>query len=140
MPRPWLTWFLLLLLPARWRHEPLIKFCTCGTLIWHVQVPSQLSSYLATTICPGCGQDYSRVPTVWWAARFYWRRLRKRARYFGLFGMWRATYPAPFWEIRPKAARVSKASERIVVWPTTTGQEEVNSIAQRSGAGRGVAE
>lgn len=93
----------MLLLPVAWRREPLKLWCRCGRLVWDVPARRFLSSFEARTVCLGCGLDYSRVPTLAWLVRFYWKRLLKRRRFYGLWGMWRVDYPVYFWRFRGKA-------------------------------------
>ena len=108
--------------PSRWRREPLKKWCGCGALVWDVQHPGQLSSFQARTVCPGCGHDHSRAPTLAWLVRFYWKRLLKRRRYFGFVGMWRQHYPVYFWRFREKAhGEQVERPVRVLETTTTVG-------------------
>ena len=75
--RKWLGALVMLATPAQRQHEPLKKYCSCGVLVWDVQHRGQLPRYEGCVICLGCGQDHSRVPTLLWLVRFYWKSLMK---------------------------------------------------------------
>jgi len=75
-------------------------YCACGTQVWHVQTQAQLPRYESSVICHACGRENGRRPPVAWLLKFYWARLKKRRRIYGLEGMWGATYPVSFWQFR----------------------------------------
>jgi len=107
----------LLLTPAKWRREPLRKWCDCGRQVWDVETRAQLSSFEARIVCWGCGKDHSRVPTLAWLVRFYRKRLLKRRRAYGIFKMWRFHYPVYFWRFRGEEGKIARAS-RLAGNPT----------------------
>lgn len=63
---------------------PLHKLCVCGATAWDTQHPQGVPRYTEELICPGCGRDNSRKPSL----RLRWLYFRyifsKRHRVYGL--------------------------------------------------------
>lgn len=54
--------------------------CDCGTLVWAGGLPR----YAELIICPGCGRDNSRAPSLRVRLRWGLFQIRKRFRLYGL--------------------------------------------------------
>lgn len=62
----------------------LTRVCSCGTSIWEAQSLSGLPKFAEAIICPRCGLDHSRAPSLRWRMSQFRYRFRKRRQLFGL--------------------------------------------------------
>lgn len=59
---------------------PLHKLCACGATAWETRYPQGLPRYTEELICPGCGRNNSRKPSIrlrWVYFRYLFAKRRK---------------------------------------------------------------
>ncbi len=63
----------------------IIGKCKCGGVIWDVKHLSQIPSYFEKIVCPNCGADCSRRPSLLFRYRYARYRVRK---WRSIYGRW----------------------------------------------------
>ena len=103
---------------------PLVATCRCGANIWMAKSLASLPSVMEYLLCPQCGRDNSRKPSLLFRLRWLRYRLRKRRSISGLGSMW-----GNWWDFillpREKEERhrlSQRAKERIDATPTPRPQ------------------
>lgn len=86
---------------------PYRQDCVCGANLWEGCLPSPYG----WIVCPECGRDGSRTPGLRFRVQYGLYLLQKRARLFGLIGMWRQCNLPPLW-LLPREIEARKRKQK----------------------------